>query len=112
MRKAFFCLNVTDQFKLWQLPFTTIDFNVTLKAPNSTIILFNCHKQRLIIVEFGLKESRKDCQLKLVCCFSQRHKSVWEPVLCASGRFSAFKKKGVCFSSSNIYNTENENVGS
>ena len=69
-RKALFCLNVTDQLELWQLPFTAIDFNVTLKAPNSTIILFNCHKQRLIIVEFGLKESSKDCQLKLARCSS------------------------------------------
>lgn len=75
-RKTFFCLNVTDQLELWQLPFTAIDFNVTLKAPNSTIILFNCHKQRLIIVEFGLKESSKDCQLKLARCSSPSHKSV------------------------------------
>ena len=75
-RKTFFCLNVTDQLELWQLPFTAIDFNVTLKAPNSTIILFNCHKQRLIIVEFGLKESSKDCQLKLARCSSLSHKSV------------------------------------
>lgn len=76
LRKAFFCLNVTDQLELWQLPFTAIDFKVTLKAPNSTIILFNCHKQRLIIVEFGLKESSKDCQLKLARCFSLQHQSV------------------------------------
>lgn len=76
LRKAFLCLNVTDQLELWQLPFTAIDFNVTLKALNSTIILFNCHKQRLIIVEFGLKESSKDCQLKLAHCFSVSHKSV------------------------------------
>lgn len=78
MGKAFFCVNVTDQLELWQLPFTAIDFNVTLKAPNSTIILLNCHKQRLITVEFGLKESSKDCQLKLACCFFLRHKSEWE----------------------------------
>lgn len=76
LRKAFFCLNVTDQLEVWQLPFTAIDFNVTLKALNSTIILFNCHKQRLIIVEFRLKESSKDCQLKLAHCFSLSHKSV------------------------------------
>lgn len=76
LRKAFFCLNVTDQLELWQLPFTAIDFNMTLKAPNSTIILFNCHKQRLIVVEFELKKSSKDCQLKLALTFSLSPKSV------------------------------------
>lgn len=75
LRRAFFCLNVTDQLELWQLPFTAIDFNMTLKAPNSTIILFNCHKQRLIVVEFELKKPRTDCQLKLALTFSLSPKS-------------------------------------
>lgn len=75
-RRASFCLEVTDQIERWQLPFAAIDFTVTLKAPNSTIILFNCHTQRLIIVESGLQESSTDRQLELALCFPRCHTAV------------------------------------